>query len=200
MKKWSKFLGGILAALGILVVIFPAFWIKIIVVLLGAAAVVYGIYNILVTKKVFENSRFTNVILLKSIVSIMVGTLAVVVPLAFVNTIWKVMMYILAVYLVIAGGMGFYSVTLLKDSSVDRKKYVWENLILFIAAVLLFLISPEKLGSAIVRIVGIVTFIAGGVMLFLQFGMKKKEIVVEAEVVDDETEEMSESNEENKSE
>lgn len=200
MKKWSKFLGGILAALGILVVIFPAFWIKIIVVLLGAAAVVYGIYNILVTKKVFENSRFTNVILLKSIVSIMVGTLAVVVPLAFVNTIWKVMMYILAVYLVIAGGMGFYSVTLLKDSSVDRKKYVWENLILFIAAVLLFLISPEKLGSAIVRIVGVVTFIAGGVMLFLQFGMKKKEIVVEAEVVDDDTEEMSESNEENKSE
>lgn len=194
MKKWSKFLGGILAALGILVVIFPAFWIKIIVVLLGAAAVVYGIYNILVTKKVFENSRFTNVILVKSIVSIMVGTLAVVVPLAFVNTIWKVMMYILAVYLIVAGVMGFYSVTLLKDSSIDRKKYVWENLILFVVAVLLFLISPEKLGTAIVRIIGVATFIAGGIMLFLQFGMKKKEIVVEAEVVD------NDKAEENKSE
>lgn len=187
MKKFNKFLGAVLAALGLLVIIFPSFWIKIIVVLLGAGAICYGVYNIVVAKNVFENTKFTNIILIKSIASIMIGTLAVVLPLAFANTVLKLMIFVLALYLIVASGIGFYSVSLLKDTGVDRKKYIWENLVLLVAAVLLFLISPEKLGSAIVRIIGIVALVAGAVLLFIEFGLKRKnEIVVEAEtVVDD---------------
>lgn len=178
MKKFNWLLGAILAALGLLVIIFPSFWIKIIVVLFGAAAIAYGVYNIIFAKTVLENTKFANVILVKSVLSIMVGTLAVVLPLAFANAVLKIMMIILAVYLIVAAGLGFYSVSLLKDTGVDRKKYVWENLVLLIAGILLFLISPEKLGSLIVRIIGIVSLAAGAVLLILEFGFKKKKEVI----------------------
>lgn len=200
MKKFNWLLGAILAALGLLVIIFPSFWIKIIVVLFGAAAIAYGVYNIIFAKTVLENTKFANVILIKSIISIMIGTLAVVLPLAFANTVLKIMMIVLAVYLIVAAGIGFYSVSLLKDSGVDRKRYVWENLILLIAGILLFLISPEKLGSAIVRIIGIASLIVGAILLFLEFGFKrKKEIVVtveETEVKDAGESEKNETSEE----
>ena len=48
MKKWNLWNGSLLAVLGLLVVIFPAFWFKVVVILLGIGAIVYGIRKVLI--------------------------------------------------------------------------------------------------------------------------------------------------------
>ena len=42
MKRWYLFSGILAALLGILVIIFPAFWIKLVVIIIGLAAIAYA--------------------------------------------------------------------------------------------------------------------------------------------------------------
>ena len=46
MKRWYLISGILAALLGILIIIFPAFWIKLVVVIIGLAAIAYGIYSL----------------------------------------------------------------------------------------------------------------------------------------------------------
>ena len=76
---------------------------------------------------------------------------------------------------------------MLKDQLVERKRYIVENLSLMLAGILLILISPEKLGIFIIRIIGIAALLVGIVFLAIQIiGIvnHKDSIVVDAEVVD----------------
>ena len=98
MKKWNYFIAGLLGVLGILILIFPAFWIKLIVILLGLGAVGYGIYNFSYIKKLSDDSSYRSVIMVRSLVSIIIGLLAVILPMTVAETMWTIMIYVLAVY------------------------------------------------------------------------------------------------------
>ena len=178
--NWLFYLG--FAFLGLLVLIFPSFWIKLVVFIVGLGSVAYGIYNLLITRRIFQDSMYETVILVKSIFSIVVGFISVLLPIAVADTMWKVMIYVLIVYLLLAAIIGFYSVSLLKTTEIDRKKYVFENLALVILAVILIIISPEKLGIFIIRLIGLALFLCALFMLAIQFIMKKN--VIEAEITD----------------
>ena len=93
----------------------------------------------------------------------------------------RTMIYVLIVYLLLAAIIGFYSVSLLKDTEIDRKHYILENLMLVIIAVLLIIISPEKLGVFIIRVIGFAALVFGIFMLSAQFLFNRE--IVEAEVV-----------------
>jgi len=71
---------------------------------------------------------------------------------------------------------------LLKDSGIDRKRYVWENLGLLLGAVLLFLVPSKTLGTAIIRIIGLLILIFGAVLIIIEFAGQKD--VIKAEVVE----------------
>ena len=70
MKRWYLFSGILAALLGILVIIFPAFWIKLVVIIIGLAAIAYGIYSLKFTKVISDDLYYRRTILIKSIVSI----------------------------------------------------------------------------------------------------------------------------------
>lgn len=185
MKKMDWLFGALVALLGLLLIIMPKFWICAIVVLIGLGLIAYGIYNLKVTRGLLDNTKYKKSILIKGIANIVIGVFAILFPMAFGKTVWNAMVYLLAIYLIISAAIGFYSVTLLKDSDVERKKYVWENLALLIIAIVLFLISPNKLGLAIVRIIGILVMIVGGVLALLGVKSAKEIVVAEADVSDD---------------
>lgn len=195
MKKWNMYYGIILALIGLLVIIFPAFWVKVVVILLGLAAVCYGIYGLKFSKSIFENTMYERTILIKSIASIVIGAMAILFPLAIGNAAWSAMIWVLIIYLILAAIMGFYAAALLKDSGIARKRYFLENLGLLVAAVLLILISPKSLGSAILRIIGALAVLAGAGLVVFEVLSKKKEIVVEVDpdAVVDETPASTES-------
>lgn len=189
-KVLSYVIGGLLALLGILVIIFPAFWVKFFVVIFGLGAIAYGVY-IFMPVRSLENSRFKKMILIKACVSVVFGLLSVIIPLAVATAAWKVIVYLFALSLIAMSALGFYSATIASYEGVLRKRNIIENLLLLLAAIVLFLISPEKLGTAIIRIVGICALLAGLAWLVFTFFAKPVEIIVsEADVtiVDDDSE------------
>ena len=175
MKRWYLFSGILAALLGLLVIIFPAFWIKLVVVILGLAAIAYGIYSLKITKVISDELNYRRIILIKSIVSIVAGLMAVLFPLAIGGAAWTAMIWLLIFYLLISAAAGFYAAALLKDSGVERKRYIIENLLLLAAAVVLILISPRSLGNAIIRLIGIVVLVVGlALILFDVFSARGK--------------------------
>ncbi|SEQ44324.1 Short repeat of unknown function [Treponema bryantii] len=182
MKRWYLFSGILAALLGLLVIIFPAFWIKLVVVIIGLAAIGYGIYSLKFTKVISDDAGYRKTILIKSIVSIVAGAMAVLFPLAIGGAAWSAMIWVLIFYLLLSGAAGFYAAALLKDSGVERKRYIIENLLLLAVAVVLILISPRSLGNAIIRLIGIIVLV-GGLCLIL-FDVFSNRNVVEGEVVE----------------
>ena len=182
MKRWYLFSGIMAAVLGLLVIIFPSFWIKLVVIMIGLAAIGYGIYSLKFTKSLSEDLGYRRTILIKSIVSIIAGVMAVLFPLAIGGAAWTAMIWILIFYLMLSAAAGFYAAALLKDSGIERKRYIIENLLLLVVAILLILISPRSLGNAIIRLIGIIVMVGGiGLILFDVFTSRN---TVEGEVVE----------------
>ena len=189
MKRWYLFSGIMAAVLGLLVIIFPSFWIKLVVIMIGLAAIGYGIYSLKFTKSLSEDLGYRRTILIKSIVSIIAGVMAVLFPLAIGGAAWTAMIWILIFYLMLSAAAGFYAAALLKDSGIERKRYIIENLLLLVVAILLILISPRSLGNAIIRLIGIIVMVGGmGLILFDVFTSRN---TVEGEVVEVKDEEKS---------
>ena len=184
MKNWNLFTGIGLAVLGLLVIIFPTFWFKVVVILLGLASIAYGIYSLKFTRTILENSSYELSLMIKGIVSIVVGVSAVAFPLAIGNAAWTVMIWILVGYLIVSAVLGFYAAALLKDSKVNRKKYFLENLGLLAIAVFLIILTPNALAKVIFRIVGIVAIVAGAVIILIEIVSNKKAIVVKSDDVE----------------
>lgn len=205
MKKWDLWNGSLLAVLGLLVIIFPEFWLKVVVILMGMGAIVYGIYNFKITKALSDSAVYNRTILIRGFVSIIIGICAILFPLVLSSTVWAVMVWVLVGYLIISAALGFYAAALLRNTGINRKKYILENIALLLIAVVLILISPRTLGNAIIRIIGVVTLIVGIVLIVFGIVFKKKseadETVVTYEVKDDVAEKVSpEEDSEEKSE
>ena len=194
MKRWYLFSGIMAAVLGLLVIIFPSFWIKLVVIMIGLAAIGYGIYSLKFTKSLSEDLGYRRTILIKSIVSIIAGVMAVLFPLAIGGAAWTAMIWILIFYLMLSAAAGFYAAALLKDSGIERKRYIIENLLFLVVAILLILISPRSLGNAIIRLIGIIVMVGGiGLILFDVFTNRN---TVESEVVEVKDEEAEPATEE----
>ena len=179
---WVGLLG---VCIGLLIIIFPAFWVKLVVTMLGLGAVAYGVYSLRFTKIIYEDAVYERSILIKSILSIVIGVIAVIFPLAFGNTAWTVITWILIIYLIVSAVIGFYAASLLKNTEVNRKRYFLENLGLIAIAVILILISPKALGAAIVRIAGTIVLIAGAGFIILGFAKNKNSVEAEAVIQND---------------
>lgn len=183
MKRWFLYEGILLAVLGLLLIIFPTFWVKLVVILLGVGSIGYGIYSLKYTKSLYKDTHYERSILIKSILSIAIGFLVVVFPLFFAKAAWTVMMWILIIYLIATAVLGFYAASLLKDTGIERKRYFIENIILLVIAIALILLSPEALGKVIIRIVGIASMVLGLGLVIYDLA-SKKDVTVVSEYVD----------------
>ncbi len=178
-------LGILVAIVGILVMIFPRYSIDVVVILLGIAAIISGIYNLVKVYKVSDNPDFKKIVLIKSIVSIVLGFLAVMLPFAFIKiieTIVKILLYVEAVYLLLSAFAEILMMEKLKENNENVKNLKIEILASILAAILLFLLAPN-FGETVVRILGAI-FIAGGIIYVIYYYFHKP-IVVEAENVRD---------------
>ncbi len=193
MKKDSLFLGVILAAAGLFMIIWPEGCVKAVVILLGIEALLNGMYQLLYTRKLFPDTTFQYSVLIRGMLSIVVGLLALFLPLRFAAVMWSVMLYVLAFYLLAGSGLLIFSIGKLRDTSVDRRQFVLEALISIVIA-LIMIIIPIKLGTSLIRIGGTVIFLIGAV--YILFYIKNRPEVREPiEVVDDISGDLEKSNE-----
>lgn len=188
--------GALLIILGILIIVFPAFWVKLFVVVFGICSIAYGIYTLLQLKNL-ESSQYKTMSIVKGLVNILFGILSVIIPIAVAKATWKVIVYIFAVELILSSGVGFYLTSIVALDGENRKRAIFENAFMLLAAIILFLISPEKLGNVIIRIIGVCTILVGIVFIVIRLTSKKDIVVTDAEVRDASTETTESSASEN---
>lgn len=192
--------GALLFVLGILIIIFPEFWVRLFVVIFGLCSVAYGIYTVLPLKNL-ENSQYKTMSLIKSGISIFFGLLSVIIPITVATTTWKVIVYAFAISLIISSMLGFYTTSIISLEGDERKKAILENVISLIVAIVLFLISPISLGKIIIRIIGICIIILGVVLIVIKIFSQKDIIITNMEVKDsDNFDDIISTNENNSSE
>ena len=178
MKTKNVILGAILAILGIIMIAIPDTCIKAAVVLVGAAAVAFSVYNLLVVYKQSQDAAFKKTLLIKSIITFVVGLISVICPFVLVKTveaIWKIISIILAVYMILYAGVSVYSAAKLRNSFPEEsKKLIMEALIFVAIAILLIIIPIDQFGKAFVRIVGLGGLIIGLVMVAVEIVVNKR--------------------------
>lgn len=183
MKKNSLLLGIILAVVGLIMTITPAGCIKAVVIILGIEAVANGIYQLVYTRKLFPDAAFQYSVIIRGMLSIVVGLLAFFLPLRFAEMLWTVMLYVLAVYLLVGSALLLFSCGKLQNTNIDRRQFITEAVISILLALVMVLI-PVNIGTALVRIAGIALIIVGAA--FVVFYIKNKPLVQEpVQVMDD---------------
>lgn len=182
----KNFVFGILTAvIGLIVLIFPKRSIEVVVILLGICAIISGIYNLTKVYKISENPEFKRVVLIRSVVSIILGILAVALPFVFIKvieTIVKILLYVEAIYLILSAFAEIFMVEKLKSENTNVKNLQLEILGSILIAVLLFLLAAN-FAETVVRILGVVCMVAG--ISYSVFYYFHKPIIVEAENVRD---------------
>ena len=185
MRKTDFLLGVLLAVVGLMMIIEPSRCIRVAVIALGAATVVDGVYSIAKIRTLLSDRAFQVTAVISGAVSILVGAVAIILPLAVADVMWTIMLYVLAVYLILLAVVGMYTVAKLRGTGIARRQYVVDIIVAFICAIILFII-PHRIGLTLVRVLGVIMMIVSAVYLLYQW--KNRPIVVEkVEVVDDNT-------------
>ncbi len=180
MRKTYIGIGVLAIIIGLMMLIVPHQCIKAIVIILGVFSVGNGVYNLFAIRRLIADSDFAITITIRGIISIIVGLLAILLPLIFAGVIWTIMVYILAFYLLISSGMEIYGATKMKKVGINTKPYIAEIIGSIIIALIL-LIIPAEIGTLIVRLLGIAIMIVGIGLLF--FETRNKTLIVYAEEV-----------------
>lgn len=180
MRKTYIGIGVLAIIIGLMMLIVPHQCIKAIVIILGVFSVANGVYNLFAIRRLIADSDFAITITIRGIISIIVGLLAILLPLIFAGVIWTIMVYLLAFYLLISSGMEIYGATKMKKVGINTKPYIAEIIGSIIIALIL-LIIPAEIGTLIVRLLGIAIMIVGIGLLF--FETRNKTLIVYAEEV-----------------
>ncbi len=186
MDKKNLFYGILFSAIGICMLFAPKFCTNVIIALLGIEGVANGVYNLVYTRKLLPNSSFQYAIIIRGMISIVIGLSAFFFPIIWSKTVFeicKIMIRIFAVYLIVATVLQLFASAKMRDTGIERKKFIQESVISLIGAVVLFIIAA-KVGTLVIRIIGIATLLFGAA--YIIYGYKNRPIIQEGvEVVDD---------------
>ncbi len=181
-----NFVSGIIAFVaGLIVAIFPAESIKVVVILLGIAATIKGLYDLIKVRVLTEDSFFRRTVIIRSLGSIIIGLLAVFLPIAMFNTvqaIFRIMLYILAIYLILAAGAEIYMIMKLDEAEIPSAPFRAEAIGSILIAIFLFIL-PANVGVIIVRVMGIAVAVCSA--LYSLYAWRHRITVIEPDSVRD---------------
>lgn len=180
MRKTYMVIGILAIIIGLLMLIVPQQCVKIIVIILGFFSVGNGLFNLLHIRKKVADPDFIKTINIRGTISIIVGFLAIILPLTFAGILWTIMVYALAFYLLISSGMEIYGIKKMDQVGINTKPYIAEIIGSVIIAIILFII-PAEIGTFLIRILGIIIILAGIILLLAK--TKREPLIVYAEEV-----------------
>jgi uncharacterized membrane protein HdeD (DUF308 family) len=180
MRKTYIVIGILAIVIGLLMLIVPQQCVKIIVILLGFFSLGNGIFNLFHIRKMVADPDFIKTINIRGIVSIVVGFLAIFLPLAFAGILWTIMVYTLALYLLVSSGMELYGIKKMDQVGINTKPYIAEIIGSIIIAIILFII-PAEIGTFIIRLLGFLIILVGIILLLAK--TKREPLIVYAEEV-----------------
>lgn len=174
----NYFLAAMLAVIGLVMLIWPAFCIKIVVVLAGLATIINGIYNLINFYNFCDDKIYKKSLLIRCISSIIIGTIAVLFPIVLMKSfaaIWTVITYVLAIFFILYAGVSIFSVSMMQNVDKDLKKRITqESMIYLLIAIILFVIPIGSVIATIIRIAGIVAIVFGLLLIIRELVYSKK--------------------------
>lgn len=168
----------LLFVVGLTMVIAPQTWIQIIVIALGVFAFGNGLYQLLFVRNKIYDVNIKRIILIRGIVSTIVGLLAITLPLILAGTVWTLMLYILAGYLLLSSIAEFISLKHLREAGMANKFITTEIIASFALSILLFIL-PGTIALVLVRIIGVIAIIVSISLGIWEWQGKNTEIKVE---------------------
>ena len=142
MNRTNFSLGVLVALAGLVMLIAPKESISFVIILLGASAVLNGLYDIITTRTFSPIAIFKRTALIRGCASILIGILAICFPLAFGETLFNIMRYVMAIYMIFAVIAELILVFNLPKDSLLKKRFFFEALGYAAVCVVLFLLSP----------------------------------------------------------
>lgn len=189
MDKNKLFLGFMTAALGLFLLISPDTFISFFVILLGLAAIIDGIFILTATRDLIIDPQYKLIVTVRGVLSIVVGVLSVVLPIAVAAVVWKAMAYTLAIYLIVSCGMQIYTITKLHRNGIMIRQSMIEAASSLVLALVLFIIPAQTAGHFIVRLFGLILLAIGIGLVLIQWKSRPEVVVPDSvETVEEEKE------------
>ncbi len=178
----------VLIILGIFILVRREVFEQVFFIALGIVAIITGI-NSLATMNKYSFGRFNrSTTLVKGIVSIIIGVLAVVLPLAVGGAVWHIIIYVLAAQLLLSAIVLLIDAFAVRSVGFSPAPLVVESLASLVLAAVLFL-SPRSIADLLITILGIVVIVVGLTLGLLALYSRKKNVDVTIEAVDVEIDE-----------
>ncbi|MBQ9623194.1 MAG: DUF308 domain-containing protein [Treponema sp.] len=189
MDKNKLFLGFMTAALGLFLLISPDTFISFFVILLGLAAIIDGIFILTATRDLIIDPQYKLIVTVRGVLSVVVGVLSVVLPIAVAAVVWKAMAYTLAIYLIVSCGMQIYTITKLHRNGIMIRQSMIEVASSLVLALVLFIIPAQTAGHFIVRLFGLILLAIGIGLVLIQWKSRPEVVVPDSvETVEEEKE------------
>lgn len=163
----------IIVILGIFILVRQDLFKQILVIALGVAAIATGIGS-LATMNRYSFGKFNHTsTLVKGVLGIIIGVLAVVMPLATGETVWTVIIYILAAQMLISGLVMLSDSIAVKSAGFPASPLVTEGILSLVLAIVLF-VFPRNVADLLVTILGIIIIVVGLTVGLLAYFMHKR--------------------------
>ena len=165
------------AALGLFLLISPDTFISFFVILLGVAAVIDGLFILAATRDLIIDPQYKLIVTVRGVLSVVVGLLAVILPIAVAAVVWKAMAYTLAFYLLVSAGMQIYTITKLHRNGIMIRQSMIEVASSLVLAIVLFIIPAQEAGHFLIRLFGVMLLVIGVGLVVIQWKSRPEVIV-----------------------
>ncbi len=187
----SMLFGSLLVILGVILMFQQEFFVEVFVSILGMFLAGSGFVSLFSLRSYKLGKRTRIATLIKALISLGLGIVAVIVPFTTANVSWTVLLYVIAVELVFSAIISFLDAVLLRKSDIVITGMLSEGVFSLVVAILLF-VFPQQIGSMLLKLVGVVLIASGLGMVFWAYRIRKinrqfstQTIEAEAVVVDE---------------
>lgn len=156
--------GAGLLILGIFLMFRQQSFLCLFVSILGLFVAGSGFYSLFTLKQYQLGRRSRTVTLVKALLSIVLGLVALIAPLTAANFSWTFLLYLIAAELVFSAVISFMDVLLLRSSGVVLTSLLSDAIFSLVVAVLLF-VFPQQIGTMLLKLFGVAMIATGSGML-----------------------------------
>lgn len=161
-RNWvlGYIVGALVAALGVFVMFQGESFVRFFVVLLGLFVTVSAVAQLLALSSYRLIPFFHRATLVRTIVSIILGLCAIILPLATAKVSWMLLLYTMATVLALSAIITLIDAILTAKGGAFRLSLLLDGLFSLAVSILLFAF-PEKIGTVLLKLVGILVILAG---------------------------------------
>ena len=183
MNNSNYFLGIMTAIVGLMMLLAAESMVQILVIVLGISAILNAGFILAAVAPLSVDKTFKTECYIRAGVGIAVGLLCVVIPLRVAEFAWQTLVYVFAVYSLLAAIVEIPIALTLHKDGFPVKRYAIEIAATLALAVILFFL-PSSAGFAIIRVGGAILLLSGAAVTYLAW--KNRDIIADDAIIRDE--------------